>query len=229
MAAEGAFAVECSTGQEDDRHRPASFVASHPLGEFKAAIAGIGISRTASDISCSSSSASAPGAEVAVSTSSPGRSSTSFMVHRLSCSSSTKRVLIGADLLGLAAGWPQSLRTAVRIMLTTEHPMFLFWRRPRGSGCASGSRCAVAGAAVSPRCRATGHWYARFERLPGCSAVASKSVGTDDPLDRLDGMGSGRRPSPSHRGRLRSPSVQPVDPDQLTVLIGNGLQAPSFY
>ena len=29
--------------------------------------------------------------------------------------------------LGDPAGWPQSLRTALRILLTTEHPMFLFW------------------------------------------------------------------------------------------------------
>ena len=30
-------------------------------------------------------------------------------------------------VLGAPAGWPQSLRTALRILLTTEHPMFLFW------------------------------------------------------------------------------------------------------
>lgn len=30
-------------------------------------------------------------------------------------------------MLGSPGGWPQSLRTALRILLTTEHPMFLFW------------------------------------------------------------------------------------------------------
>lgn len=29
--------------------------------------------------------------------------------------------------LGPPQGWPQSLRTALRVLLTTEHPMFLFW------------------------------------------------------------------------------------------------------
>ncbi len=31
--------------------------------------------------------------------------------------------------LGAPADWPQSLRTAVRLMLTTRHPMFIFWGR----------------------------------------------------------------------------------------------------
>ena len=29
--------------------------------------------------------------------------------------------------LGPPAGWPQGLRTALRVMLTTEHPIFVFW------------------------------------------------------------------------------------------------------
>lgn len=29
--------------------------------------------------------------------------------------------------LGPPAGWPQSLRTALRVLLTSEHPVFLFW------------------------------------------------------------------------------------------------------
>lgn len=32
-----------------------------------------------------------------------------------------------ATSLGPPTGWPQSLRTALRILLSTEHPMFLFW------------------------------------------------------------------------------------------------------
>lgn len=32
-----------------------------------------------------------------------------------------------ATSLGPPLGWPQSLRTALRILLSTEHPMFLFW------------------------------------------------------------------------------------------------------
>jgi hypothetical protein len=35
----------------------------------------------------------------------------------------------GASPLGPADRWPQSLRTAVRILLTTQHPMFI-WRGP---------------------------------------------------------------------------------------------------
>ncbi len=33
----------------------------------------------------------------------------------------------GASPLGSANCWPQSLRTAVRILLTTQHPMFIWW------------------------------------------------------------------------------------------------------
>jgi hypothetical protein len=29
--------------------------------------------------------------------------------------------------LGVPGRWPQSLRTAIRIMLTTQHPMFIWW------------------------------------------------------------------------------------------------------
>ncbi|MBL8303600.1 MAG: hypothetical protein JNM26_12610, partial [Ideonella sp.] len=29
--------------------------------------------------------------------------------------------------LGRPTAWPQSLRTTVRILLTTQHPMFIFW------------------------------------------------------------------------------------------------------
>jgi len=29
--------------------------------------------------------------------------------------------------LGEPQFWPQSLRTAVRVLLTTQHPMFIFW------------------------------------------------------------------------------------------------------
>ncbi len=32
-----------------------------------------------------------------------------------------------ANALGEPASWPQSLRTVVRLMLTTNHPMFIFW------------------------------------------------------------------------------------------------------
>ena len=32
-----------------------------------------------------------------------------------------------ASTLGEPAGWPAALRTAVRILLTTNHPVFLFW------------------------------------------------------------------------------------------------------
>ena len=32
-----------------------------------------------------------------------------------------------ASPLGSADCWPQSLRTAVRILLTTQHPMFIWW------------------------------------------------------------------------------------------------------
>ena len=29
--------------------------------------------------------------------------------------------------LGLPQLWPQSLRTAIRILLNTNHPMFIYW------------------------------------------------------------------------------------------------------
>jgi len=32
-----------------------------------------------------------------------------------------------ATPLGAPATWPQSLRTVLRLMLTTNHPMFVFW------------------------------------------------------------------------------------------------------
>jgi two-component sensor histidine kinase len=32
-----------------------------------------------------------------------------------------------ATPLGPSEGWPQSLRTAIRILLTTQHPMFIWW------------------------------------------------------------------------------------------------------
>jgi hypothetical protein len=32
-----------------------------------------------------------------------------------------------ASPLGLAETWPQSLRTALRILLNTNHPMFIWW------------------------------------------------------------------------------------------------------
>ena len=32
-----------------------------------------------------------------------------------------------ASPLGAPAGWPQSLRTAVRLMLNTGHPMYIWW------------------------------------------------------------------------------------------------------
>ena len=32
-----------------------------------------------------------------------------------------------ASPLGSTDCWPQSLRTAVRILLTTQHPMFIWW------------------------------------------------------------------------------------------------------
>ena len=33
----------------------------------------------------------------------------------------------GATLLGPPVGWPQGLRTAVRLLLNTRHPMFIWW------------------------------------------------------------------------------------------------------
>lgn len=33
------------------------------------------------------------------------------------------------NLLGEPQFWPQGLRTAVRVLLTTQHPMFIFWGR----------------------------------------------------------------------------------------------------
>jgi hypothetical protein len=33
----------------------------------------------------------------------------------------------GASPLGEPDCWPQSLRTTVRILLTTQHPMFIWW------------------------------------------------------------------------------------------------------
>src|SRR6187431_262441 len=55
------------------------------------------------------------------------RHTQSFLAGGGDMGSRMRRYDWGATPVGEPTSWPQSLKTAVRILLSTGHPMFLFW------------------------------------------------------------------------------------------------------